>query len=134
MKTILFTSMFIAHVFYYAGSPVINFVFFCWVAPSFAALVGINSFSRSSNPLAFALRLFVWACITQPVYLWFFDLWAHWYIPNILFGLAGAAFFTHMARNIHEPLKIPSWCYYAAYPLHFVLIKALFTLGNSAQY
>jgi len=56
-----------------------------FVYPIFAYLVTYNYLFRTSNKTKYLKRLFFWACISQPIYSWAFDL--SLYKLNILFTL-----------------------------------------------
>jgi hypothetical protein len=127
MKTLAFAGMIAAHLCFVLGVPEANYMFYFWVAPLFAALVGINTFTRSKDPDKYAKRLFLWACISQPFHAWFFGVW---YVPNIMFGLCFASWFVNRYHDLPE-IKLPSWAWYALYPAHFIVLKFL-TFGTSA--
>jgi hypothetical protein len=123
MKTLALVGMVLAHTAFALGMPELNFILFFWVAPVFAAIVGINAFAHTSNPRAYSLRLLFWAVVSQPVHIWFFGP-NYWYLPNILFGLSASAYLVSIRHQLPE-LKIPSQLFYAFYPAHFILIKTL---------
>lgn len=128
MKTFALAGMILAHACILLGLPEANFILFFWVYPLFAALVGINLVKHTSNPSRYALRLLTWAIITQPVHLWFFGL-NNWYVPNVLFGLSAVVFILSRFQHLPE-IKLPSWAFYALYPLHFIALKiGLLTFG-----
>ena len=126
MKTLSLAGMILAHTFYALGHPEVNFAFFFWVAPCFAAIVGINALLHTSNPKKYAFRLLGWAFVTQPVHVWFFGP-SWWYVPNVLFGLSAVAFLVTYKDRLPD-LKLPPVVFYAAYPAHFILIKFLVTV------
>lgn len=122
MKTLALFGMLCAHCAIAAGYAELNYLLFFWVYPLFAAIAGINAVKHTSNPNKYALRLFTWAIITQPIHVWFFGP-ELWYVPNVLFGLSAVVYIVSRCQRIPE-LKIPSWAFYALYPLHFIIIKS----------
>ena len=70
-----------------------------FVFPVFAYLVVYNYHFRTSNKAKYLGRLFLWACISQPIYSWALDL--DCYNLNILFTLFLGLGFLHS----HEYLK-----------------------------
>ena len=64
-----------------------------FVYPVFAFLVTYNYLFRTSNKNKYLGRLFLWACLSQPVYSWVLDL--SFYKLNILFTLFFGLLFIH---------------------------------------
>lgn len=124
MKFLALSGMFAAHLCFVLGFPDLNFVIYFWVAPLFAALVGINTFSRSSDPKKYTNRLLFWALLSQPFHAAFFVDYMPVYYPNILFGLAAASYLVHRFRNVERD-RLPSWAFYAAYPAHLLLLTII---------
>ena len=88
-----------------------------FVYPVFAYLVTYNYVFRTSNKNKYLVRLFFWACVSQPIYIWVFNL--SFYKLNILFTL----FFGLWIINSYGVLKTKLETYH-----EFVIVSFFFLL------
>lgn len=123
MKALLILSMFLAHLSFVFDASWINYGFFFWVAPAFAAVVAFNTIFHTSNAYKYSRRIFSWALVSQPLYMFYFSL--PWYMPNILFGLSVIPLIVESLPRLEERYKLPKWVGYSFYPLHLAMLAIL---------
>jgi hypothetical protein len=125
LKEFAFVGMFLGHLSLKFGYPVLNYSFFFWVAPTFAALVAYNSIRYSKDLKAYSLRLFSWGLISQFFFCSFMG--GSWLLPNILIKLSVIPLVISILTDTKQAKsRFPSWVYYAAYPAHLFIIQYLF--------